>query len=113
MIGMLLFVSEPVRDLAGEGASFVVGAATIRCTSMAEAVSLSQRCRAALQALARRGGRPRPRPGLSLLSAEIGAWIDELVDQSLALNEHSSPLPPRRDRDDFELPKSGRISDIG
>lgn len=85
------------------GASFADGATTVRCTSMAEAVALSQHLRAALQALGRRGGRPRPRPEFSLLSAEIGAWIDELVDQSLALGGHSSPLPRHRERDDFEL----------
>ena len=101
---MFLFVSEPVHDPAGMGASFVVGATTVRCTSMAEAVALSQRLRAALQALGRRGGRPRPRPKFSLLSAQIGAWIDELVDQSRALDGHSSPLPQDRKRDNFELP---------
>ena len=102
---MFLFVSEPVRDPAGNSASFVVGATTVRCTSMLEAVALSQRLRVALQALARGRVRPRPRPGLSLLSTEIAAWIDELVDQGLALHEHSSSLPRQRDRDDFELPK--------
>lgn len=107
MWSMWFVVSEPVQDPAGQGASFTVGASTIRCTSMAEAVSLSQRLRAALQALARRGGRSRPRPGFSLLSVEIAEWIGELVDQSLALDRHNSPLPPHRDRDDFELPKCG------
>ena len=108
---MFFFVSEPVPDPSGSGALFLVGAATIRCTSMAEAVSLSQRLRAALRALARRGGRPRPRPGgFSLLSSAIAAWIDELVDQGLALHERSSSLPPPHrdhDHDDFELPKCG------
>lgn len=100
---MWFFVSEPVQDLTGQGASFVVGAATIRCTSMREAVSLSQRLRAALQSLVRRGGRPRRRPGFSLTSIAIGEWVDELVAQSRALDEHSSQS--HRHRDDFELPK--------
>lgn len=100
---MLFLVSEPVADPIGAGASFVVGAATIRCASMSEAVSLSQRLRAALLALARRGGRPRRRPESSLLSIAIGEWIDELVAQSLALDGHSTPS--HRHRDDFELPK--------
>lgn len=104
---MLFYVSEPTPDPSGQGASFAVGVVTVRCSSMGEAVALSQRLRATLQALARRGGRPRRGPEFSLLSVEIGAWIDELGDQSLALDEHSSPLPPHphRDRDDFELPK--------
>lgn len=102
-----LFVSEPVQDPKGQGASFAVGASTIRCTSMAEAVSLSQRLRGALQALARHGGRPRPRPGFSLIAAEIADWIDELVDQGLALDQHRSPFQPHWDRDDFELPRRG------
>ena len=60
---MLFLVSEPVPDPTGEGASFVVGVVTVHCASLAEAVSLSQRLRAALQALASRGGRPRRSPG--------------------------------------------------
>ena len=104
---MLFFVSEPIPDPLGRGASFVVGVITVRCASMAEAISLSHRLRAALQALASRGGRPRRKPGFSLLSGEIGEWVDELVDQGLALDERSSPSPSHREHDDFELPKCG------
>ena len=92
----LVFVSEPALDHDGIGASFCVGITTIRCKSMAEAVSLSTRLRAALQDRARRGGRARrarPRPELSLLSSAIAEWIDELVEQGFSLDCRRSTLP--------------------
>ena len=104
----LVFVSEPALDHDGIGASFCVGITTIRCKSMAEAVSLSTRLRAALQDRARRGGRggrARPRPELSLLAPAIAAWMDELVEQGLSLDcRRPSSLPPlpRIEADDIE-----------
>lgn len=90
---MLFFVSEPVPDSVGNGASFAVGVVTVRCASMSEAVSISQRLRAALQALARRGVRPRLKKG----SESITDWMDELVAQSLSSN---APITaPLRDGD--------------
>ncbi len=86
---MFFFVSEPVADPMG-GATFVVGVITVRCASMTEAISLSHRLRAALQALASRGGRPRLRPESVLPSIAIGEWIEELVAHGLALDELSS-----------------------
>lgn len=108
---MFVFVSEPVQDLAGQGASFAIGVTVVRCASMSEALSLSQRLRAALQAVAQRGRRRRAKPGFSLLTGdiELEQWIDELIEQGLALEEHRTPSPllplPHRDRDDFEVPK--------
>ena len=90
---MFLFVSEPMPDPDGLGASFCVGLTTIRCRSMAEAVSLSMRIRAALQARGGRGGRPRPRPEFSLLSSAIADWINELVEQGFSLDCQRSTLP--------------------
>lgn len=101
---MFFFVSEPVSDPIGLGASFCVNLTTIHCASMSEAVAMSQRMRSALQALAGRGVRPRGGPGTGALPmSKVLAWIDELVLQGLA-PDLPRPLPPRS-RDEFEIPQ--------
>ena len=104
---MFFFVSEPVLDPGGSGtASFVVGIATIRCSSMSSAISLSHRIRSTCEALLRRGRRPRRIPaGL----ADAADWSDWIADLELVAS-----LPPGSDslcsseaaeREDFEAPK--------
>jgi hypothetical protein len=107
---VLYFVSEPSLDLGGSGsASFAVGIATIRCASLPEAIELSRRLRAVLMTLARRGVRPRRKPGGLAAVADWATWIDDL--------EHGVSLPADARspssfasaasvaRDDFEAPK--------
>ena len=103
---MLFFVSEPSLDLGGAGsASFAIGTATIRCASMSEARELSQRLRAALQALARRGVRPRRAPE-GLAAGDWADWIDDLeLDSGLATDSGSLSKFVPAARDSFEAPK--------
>lgn len=99
---MFLFVSEPSLNPDGS-ASFCVGAATtIRCSSMAEALELSQRMRSALRVLANRGARPRRWPNSDLPSVAIADLIDELVEQGLS---SEAPVPPVSRHSDVERPK--------
>jgi hypothetical protein len=117
---MFVFVSEPTPDLDGDGASFAVGVIVVRCASMSNAISLSQRLRALLQSLARRsrsrGVRHGPRSGLS---NEVEAWIDEIIQQGLALEAQlpatSAPSLPHRNCDELDAlnRSTDRISDTG
>lgn len=106
-MSMFFFVSEPSFDRCGSGsASFAVGTATIRCASMSAAIELSQRLRAVLQALARRGVRPRRRPGGLATAADLANWIDDLVSLSTDAGSLSNFVPSvPAARDDFETPK--------
>lgn len=95
---MFFFVSEPLRHPDGS-ASFSVGVATtIHCSTMSQAQDLSQRMRAALQALSRRGASPRRWPRLG---SSVGEWVDELLQQVAS----AEPISLPRSGNEFELPK--------
>jgi hypothetical protein len=105
-----MFVSISFDEADGT-ASFVVGVAVVRCSSMDEAVALSQRVRAALQALARRGRRPRRMPDDQAVA--IADWLDEIELDSLWMLA-PAPDTPTPTHADFEARRgTERISDIG
>lgn len=104
---MFFFVSEPVPDLTGEGASFAVGVITIHCSSMSEATSLAHRLRAALQARARLGVLRERKLGFTPILDEVSKWIDELIRQKMTGQcpaSGTSSSPPRS-RTDLERPE--------